>query len=84
MAIHMHSKTGDVQQLGHDLRNAPNQVLGKQSKCDPVFCTSPTMNASSESDGSDDEHVADDNSSGADKPTLPEQIDGIISEELDA
>ena len=85
VAIRMHSKTGDAQQLRHDLRNAPNHVIGNHSRCNPAFCTSSTSNATADSESDEsDEDVADDNSLDADKTTLPEQIDNIISEELDA
>ena len=86
VAIRMHNKTGNVQQLRHDLRNAPNHVFGDHRKCNPAFCTSSSLqvtNDGSESDDSDSDDDADD-SSNADHNTLPEQIDDIISDELDA
>ena len=38
IAIQMHSSTGNVQQLRHDLRNGPSHVFGDHRKCNPQFC----------------------------------------------
>lgn len=38
IAIRMHSKDGNVQQLRHDLRNGPAHVFGDHSKCNASFC----------------------------------------------
>ena len=38
MVIKMHSRTGSIQQLRHDLCNGPAHVFGEHSKCNPSFC----------------------------------------------
>ena len=38
IAIQMHSKDMNVQQLRHDLRNGPAHVFGDHSSCNPLFC----------------------------------------------
>ena len=38
IAIRMHSKTRNVQQLRHDLRNGPAHVFGDHTSCNPQFC----------------------------------------------
>ena len=55
VAIRMHSKTGNVQQLRHDLRNGANHVFGNHCECNPVFCKFRSNNrCSSDVIGSDD------------------------------
>ena len=86
IAIRMHSQTGNVQQLRHDLRNGPNHVLGDHTKCNSAFCTRSTSSntdreSDSDIDNSDD--IKGDDSDICEHPTLSEQIDSIISEELD-
>ena len=39
VAIRMHSQTGNIAQLRHDLRNGPDHVFGIHEKCNPHFCT---------------------------------------------
>ena len=55
LAIKVHSKTGNVRQLQHDLRNGPNHVFGDHSQCNPAFCkvTSKENDDGSDSDNSD-------------------------------
>ena len=38
MAIKMHSGTGNILQLCHDLQNGPAHLCGDHSKCNPDFC----------------------------------------------
>ena len=38
LAIKMHSKTGNVTQLRHDLRNGLNPVFSDHSQCNHAFC----------------------------------------------
>ena len=42
LAIKMHSKTGNVRQLQHDLWNGVAHVFGEHSKCNPEFCKKST------------------------------------------
>ena len=37
VAIRMHVKIGNIQQLRHDLRNGPNHVFGDHCDCNPAF-----------------------------------------------
>ena len=39
VAIRMHSQTGNITQLRHDLRNGPDHVFGFHENCNPDFCT---------------------------------------------
>ena len=86
LAIKMHSKTGNVTQLRHDLRNGPNHVFGDHSQCNPAFCKVATKenDDGSSSDGSSDSDsdMHDANSVDADR-TLTQQLDDIIESGLD-
>ena len=44
VAIKMHSKTQNIQQLRHDLRNGPDHVFGFHQNCNPGFCTQAAAN----------------------------------------
>lgn len=92
VAIRMHSKTGNVNQLRHDLRNGPAHVFGDHSKCNSGFCTyqqkqqstSADEQSTSANDGeeasSDD---AEDNQQGISiSLPLDDQLDDIITAEL--
>jgi len=37
-AIRMHSATGDITALRHDLRNGPRHCFGDRQKCSSSFC----------------------------------------------
>ena len=37
-AIKMHSVTGDIAALRHDLRNGPRHYFGLHNNCDSAFC----------------------------------------------
>ena len=81
VAIAKHSKTGNITQLRHDLRNGPSHVFGDHSQCNPEFCMhQPTLVTNDEdSDTSDDQPTQ----SRPDPTSLPEQIDTIL-DNLDA
>ena len=85
LAIKMHSKTGNVTQLRHDLRNGPNHVFGDHSQCNPAFCkvaTKENDDASNSDGSSDSDSDMHDDSVDADR-TLTQQLDDIIESELD-
>ncbi len=79
----MHSKTGNVTQLRHDLRNGPNHVFDDHSQCNPAFCKVATKE-NDDSDGSSDSDsgMHDANSVDADR-TLTQQLDYIMESQLD-
>lgn len=80
LAIKMHSQTGNVRQLQHDLRNGVAHVFGEHSKCNPEFCKkSPTAYTGEAA-------VADDDSSSAGIENTPpdsflQQLEEIIDSE---
>ena len=87
MAIRMHSRNGNIQQLRHDLRNGPAHVFGEHSKCNPDFCkqanttSTGTVELPPDSDSEDNAtHIDND----PELTGLSELIDSIIeSEESD-
>ena len=81
----MHSKTGDVKQLRHDLRNGPNYVFGEHHACNPAFCKvalNEDDSSSDSDDGSDTDSGNGSNSSDM-QQTLTQQLEDIIQSELD-
>ena len=92
LAIKMHSKTGNVRQLQHDLRNGVARVFGEHSKCNPEFCKKSTTVHRDEVASANDER-----SSAANENTPPdsflqqlqeiiegESVDSITTDEEDA
>ena len=79
-AIRMHASTRDVNQLRHDLRNAPYHVFGEHSKCNPAFCQvrAGTTKETSEDETSSD---TDTNPPVERSTTLQQQINAIIQQE---
>ena len=69
LAIKMHSKTGNVRQLQHDLRNSVAHVFGEHSKCNPKFCKKSTAVHRNEVASANDEH-----SSAANENTPPDSF----------
>ena len=79
-AIRMHASTGDVQQLRHDLRNAPYHVFGDHSKCNPAFCQ---LRGLEQAEVRSDEQLSDTNTPNppVESSTLQEHLDDIIRQE---
>jgi len=79
-AIRMHASTRDINQLRHDLRNAPYHVFGEHSKCNPAFCQvrAGTTKETSEDDTSSD---TDTNPPVKRSTTLQQQINAVIQQE---
>ena len=74
----MHSSTGNVQQLRHDLRNGPSHVFGDHRKCNPQFCRhTETDDTTSEDIESDAEAMR----TLIEPSNFQEQIEAIIMEE---
>ena len=90
VAIRKHSKTGNVQQLRHDLRNGPNHVFGDHRKCNPAFCAhsttipnpDPNDSETAFESGSDGEDCSSSDCNSSEQ-TVCDQLDVILSEELD-
>jgi len=84
VAIRMHSETGNIQQLRHDLRNGPNHVFGDHRECNPAFCKLRLYSGSS-SDGSSSssDSDSDNGEDRQDDQTLTAQFEDIIQAELD-
>ena len=78
IAIKMHSKTGDVEQLRKDLRNGPAHVFGEHRHCNPQFCKYVGGEEQHES-GHEESDSCQDN--GEDFDSLCEQIESIIATE---
>jgi hypothetical protein len=79
VATAKHSKTGNVTQLRHDLRNGPSHVFGDHSQCSPEFCTyQPSSAITDDCDGdtSDDQPIP----ARSNAHSLPEQIDAILDD----
>ena len=79
VAIAKHSKTGNVAQLRHDLRNGPSHVFGDHSQCSPEFCTyQPSSAIADDYDGdtSDEQPIP----ARSDVHSLPEQINAILDD----
>ena len=79
-AIRMHARTQEVEQLRHDLRNAPYHVFGDHSKCNQAFCH---VREREETEERNDEQVPTDTNpeSTETSSTLQEQVDNIIQQE---
>ena len=75
IAIRMHSETGNVQQLRHDLRNGPAHVFGDHRKCNPHFC----RHSAAEENASEINET--DDSSGTTAFTFHDQVEAIIMDE---
>ncbi len=84
VAIRMHSETGNIQQLRHDLRNGPTHVFGDHCECNPAFCKLGLISGSS-SDGSSSssDSDSDNGEDRQDDQTLTAQFEDIIQAELD-
>ena len=89
MAIKMHSRTGNILQLRHDLRNGPAHVFGNHSKCNPDFCKHATSSstcsplpppAAADSDLAD-EHGLSSTDDDPDHNNFSDMIDTIIAAE---
>ena len=78
----MHSKSKDVKQLRHDLRNGPNHVFGDHAQCNPAFCNASAVTEDSISSDSDSDNDNDDSIQDPPQP-LTEQLHDIIGCELD-
>ena len=81
IAIRMHSKTGNVQQLRQDLRNGPAHVFGDHSKCNREFCKHhlDSCSPNATSDPADDVFMTEESSIPS---SFSEQVDAIISQEV--
>ena len=81
IAIRTHSKTGNVQQLHHDLHNGPAHVFGDHHKCNTQFCChSAAEDNTSEINETDDSVHSSDSTTAS---TFRNQIEAIIMEEED-
>ena len=89
MAIQMHSRTGNILQLHHDLRNGPAHVFENHSKCNPNFCKHATSSstcsplpppAAADSDLAD-EHGLSSTDDDPDHNNFSDMIDTIIAAE---
>ena len=81
IAIRTHSKTGNVQQLRHDLRNGPAHVFGDHRKCNPQFCRHSAAEDNTSEINETDASVHSSDSTTA--STFCGQIEAIIMEEED-
>ena len=82
----MHSKTGNVQQLRHDLRNGLNHVFGDHRECNLAFCKIQSNDGCSSNviGSSDSSSNSDSNSEDRqEEQTLTAQFEDIIQSELD-
>ena len=70
----MHARTQEVEQLRHDLRNAPYHVFGDHSKCNQAFCH---VREREETEERNDEQVPTDTNPESTETlsTLQEQLD---------
>ena len=80
VAIRMHSKTGNVQQLRQDLRNGPAHVFGDHSKCNSSFCTYQPDQQLIHSEEVD-QLESPDNEGNHSFQSLLDQVDSILEEE---
>ena len=78
----MHSKTGDVQALRHDLRNGPAHVFGAHSRCNPEFCKHVPHRSQSEAQMDDADTATPEEAADFDTVTFTDQLDEIISQEM--
>ena len=91
IAIRIHSKNSNVQQLWHDLRNGPTHVFGDHSSCNPAFCKfieqGDDHGAQTEKDDDEEKENDDQAQSKYASPhqpsTLAEQISDILAAEND-
>ena len=79
----MHSKTKNVSQLRHDLRNGPDQVFGDHTHCNPAFCKAAVNRDSHSSESESDNDINRDSSTYDSQQPLTEQLNDIIECELD-
>lgn len=81
----MHSKTGNIQQLRHDLRNGPSHVFGDHCECTPAFCKL-RLNSGRGSDysssSSDSDSDSDNGEDRQDDQTLTAQFEDIMQADL--
>ena len=81
IAIRMHSKDMNVQQLRHDLRNGPAHVFSDHNSCNPLFCKHIVQPAQVESARASEEEETphDDHSSTVQQSQLSSLVDQISS-----
>ena len=84
MAITNHSKTGNVNQLRHDLCNGPAHVFGDHSNCNPDFCSHRSIPPSIDDD--DEELATETLESDANTTTAQQFVDQLdnILDQLEA
>jgi hypothetical protein len=84
-AIRTHSKTGNIHQLRHDLRNGPNHVFGNHTNCNPAFCKNSRAKQANDNSDSDESNTDDESPQVDVKEAMSwvETIDQIISDEID-
>ena len=80
LAIKMHSHTGNVKQLQHDLRNGVAHVFGQHSKCNPEFCKKSITVLTEETSHADDEPFSVSNEN-APPDSFQQQLEEIIDGE---
>lgn len=82
IAIRMHSSTGNVQQLRHDLRNGPRHVFGDHSLCNPEFCKHVPSSSPDDDSSPDPDDVLLTTEEEHSFQSFAEQIDDIIAQEI--
>ena len=84
VAITNHSKTGNVNQLCHDLCNGPAHVFGDHSNCNPDFCSHRSIPPSIDDD--DEELATETLESDANTTTAQQFVDQLdnILDQLEA
>ena len=75
-AIRMHAPTRNIDQLRHDLRNAPNHVFGDDSKCNSAFCQ---MRGLEQAEERSDQQLSSDTNPADPTGTLQEHLDDLSS-----
>lgn len=80
-AIRMHASTKNVDQLRHDLRNAPHHVFGDHSKCNRAFCHVRGSEIPEETINDDSPCIATPPPPTETSTTLQEQLNDIIRQE---
>ena len=82
IAIRMHSSTGNVQQLRHDLRNGPRHVFGDHSLCNPEFCKHVPSSSPDDDSSPDPDDVLLTTEEEHSFQSFAEQIDDIVAQEI--
>lgn len=81
-----YSKTGNVQQLQHDLRNRPNHVFDDYRECNSAFCkirwNDEHSSDGSSSNGSSSDSESDNGEDRQDEQTLTAQFEDTMQSDL--